>query len=187
MGLRYAAIPALLVVGVQLVPSAERPAGARPLTKKGATTASFERDVSPVLKQYCLSCHSGKDPVAGIGLDSLLSEDSLRKSRSMWERVSHNVSTGHMPPKSATPLPAAERSKLVTYVDTRLSTVDCSLKDPGRVTLRVADDGRGGEHVAGAGIRGMRERARLVGATLSIGAGPAGGTEVRLVVPVGAG
>ncbi|MEV0842544.1 histidine kinase [Actinocatenispora sera] len=55
---------------------------------------------------------------------------------------------------------------------------------PGSVTLRVADDGRGGEHVAGAGIRGMRERARLIGATLSIEAGPAGGTEVRLVVPV---
>ena len=55
---------------------------------------------------------------------------------------------------------------------------------PGAVTLRVCDDGRGGERREGAGIRGMRERARLVRAELSITSGRRGGTEVRLVVPV---
>jgi two-component system sensor histidine kinase UhpB len=52
------------------------------------------------------------------------------------------------------------------------------------VVLRVGDDGRGMNGAAeGAGIRGMRERAILVGADLAIGAGQAGGTEVRLAVP----
>jgi len=53
------------------------------------------------------------------------------------------------------------------------------------VVLRITDDGRGlngaGE---GAGIRGMRERALLIGARLTLDPMPAGGTEVRLVVPV---
>jgi two-component system sensor histidine kinase UhpB len=35
------------------------------------------------------------------------------------------------------------------------------------------------------GIRGMRERAMLVGARLELGRGPAGGTEVVLTVPTG--
>ncbi|RSN70308.1 MULTISPECIES: sensor histidine kinase [Actinomadura] len=54
----------------------------------------------------------------------------------------------------------------------------------GTLVLRVADDGCGPPERAGAGIRGMRERAMLVGAQLSIGPAAGGrGTEVRLVVP----
>ncbi|OEV09366.1 sensor histidine kinase [Streptomyces nanshensis] len=53
------------------------------------------------------------------------------------------------------------------------------------VELRVRDDGRGLRGAPeGAGIRGMRERALLIGAELTIGPGPAGGTEVALDVPV---
>ncbi|MFB4317365.1 HAMP domain-containing sensor histidine kinase [Actinomadura sp. 21ATH] len=53
----------------------------------------------------------------------------------------------------------------------------------GGVTLRVRDNGRGtgGEH-EGAGIRGMRERALLIGAGLTIRSEPGQGTEVTLRV-----
>ncbi|MFE1834496.1 HAMP domain-containing sensor histidine kinase [Streptomyces sviceus] len=51
------------------------------------------------------------------------------------------------------------------------------------VVLTVADDGRGTEAVReGAGIRGMRERALLIGATLDVTSHPQAGTAVRLVV-----
>lgn len=49
--------------------------------------------------------------------------------------------------------------------------------------LRVADDGKGGEHLEGMGIQGMRERAMLVGGRVTVEAGAAGGTTVSLVVP----
>jgi two-component system sensor histidine kinase UhpB len=53
------------------------------------------------------------------------------------------------------------------------------------VSLRVCDDGRGIEHGAtGDGIRGMRERALVVGGRLRIGPGTDGqGTDLRLDVP----
>lgn len=52
------------------------------------------------------------------------------------------------------------------------------------VVLSVSDDGNGiHDAPEGAGISGMRERALLVGADLSLGPGPERGTEVRLVVP----
>ena len=57
----------------------------------------------------------------------------------------------------------------------------------GEVTLRVRDDGRGlpaSAATSSTGIRGMRERAMLIGAELSIGPVDAGGTEVVLRVPV---
>ncbi|GAA2301845.1 histidine kinase [Actinomadura luteofluorescens] len=53
----------------------------------------------------------------------------------------------------------------------------------GRVVLRVADDGSGPPDRVGSGIHGMRERAMLIGAQLTIGPADGGGTEVRLVVP----
>ncbi|MFI8998461.1 HAMP domain-containing sensor histidine kinase [Streptomyces sp. NPDC053542] len=53
------------------------------------------------------------------------------------------------------------------------------------VRLTVSDDGRGtGVACEGAGIRGMRERALLVDATLDITSRPLAGTHVRLTVPV---
>ncbi|WP_214103612.1 HAMP domain-containing sensor histidine kinase [Acrocarpospora catenulata] len=54
----------------------------------------------------------------------------------------------------------------------------------GELMLRIADDGRGGAVSTGAGIRGMRERALLIGARLTITSPPGGGTDVRLTVPL---
>lgn len=51
------------------------------------------------------------------------------------------------------------------------------------LTLRIADNGRGGVSPEGAGISGMRERALLVHGTLTITSASGEGTEVRLVVP----
>lgn len=49
------------------------------------------------------------------------------------------------------------------------------------VELLVRDNGRGpGRLREGAGISGMRERALLIGAALSVEAGPGAGTDVRL-------
>jgi two-component system sensor histidine kinase UhpB len=55
----------------------------------------------------------------------------------------------------------------------------------GAVTLTIADDGRGIEAAhEGAGIRGMRERALLVGAALDITSAPGVGTRIRLTAPL---
>jgi two-component system sensor histidine kinase UhpB len=57
----------------------------------------------------------------------------------------------------------------------------------GSVVLRVADDGRGMSETASAngrgGLRGMRERALLVGGALAVKPSGEGGVEIRLEVP----
>jgi two-component system sensor histidine kinase UhpB len=64
-------------------------------------------------------------------------------------------------------------------------TVD---NDGDRLTLIVRDHGRGlpeGEALDGSGVRGMRERAALIGAKLTIAqAGDGAGTELRLELPL---
>ncbi|MEV0523983.1 HAMP domain-containing sensor histidine kinase [Streptomyces sp. NPDC050439] len=63
--------------------------------------------------------------------------------------------------------------------------VDFTLRTtPTGVDLRVSDDGHGLSSAAeGAGIRGMRERALLIGADLTLAPKLGGGTEVHLHVP----
>ena len=68
------------------------------------------------------------------------------------------------------------------------STVEVSLRPgAGSVVLRVSDDGRGigenGDVNGHGGLRGMRERALLVGGALAVKPARGGGTEVRLEVP----
>jgi two-component system sensor histidine kinase UhpB len=60
--------------------------------------------------------------------------------------------------------------------------------EPGRhsLVLRVVDDGHGmngGPQVSGGGLRGMRERAVIIGAALAVKSPPTGGVEIRLEVP----
>jgi two-component system sensor histidine kinase UhpB len=65
--------------------------------------------------------------------------------------------------------------------------VELTLEREDRATvLTVRDDGRGipaSELSSSHGIRGMRERAMLIGAELKIGTPPDGGTEIRLRIP----
>ncbi len=66
------------------------------------------------------------------------------------------------------------------------SRVEVSLaRADGAVALAIADDGRGIEAACeGAGIRGMRERALLIGAALDITSAPGAGTRIQLLSPV---
>jgi len=68
----------------------------------------------------------------------------------------------------------AEASKV--WVDLH-STTD-------QLLLRIADDGRGGVDAEGAGINGMRERALLVSAALTIASPVGEGTEVLVTIPI---
>jgi two-component system, NarL family, sensor histidine kinase UhpB len=71
------------------------------------------------------------------------------------------------------------------HADAKLAEITLR-RSPDRtgVELVIRDDGRGLSGTAeGAGIRGMRERALLIGAELRVEAGPSGGTEVKLRVP----
>jgi two-component system sensor histidine kinase UhpB len=96
-------------------------------------------------------------------------------------------------------LPLSEEQELVIYRvaqeamtnvarHAEARTVELRLdRAAGHVVLTVRDDGRGLPAAARAsayGIRGMRERAMLIGAELAIDAAPDQGTEVRLSIPV---
>jgi two-component system sensor histidine kinase UhpB len=75
-------------------------------------------------------------------------------------------------------------TNVARHAQARRVTIDLE-SGPGRVVLRVVDDGRGfsGAPEENGGLRSMRERSLLVGGALAIKQAPGGGVEVRLEVP----
>ncbi len=69
----------------------------------------------------------------------------------------------------------------------RAASIDITLHaSSDRLTLSVRDDGRGMRdgHREGGGMRGMRERASLVGGTVHVTSAPRAGTDVCLEIPL---
>jgi len=132
-----------------------------------------------------------------LGLVSALTELSRRFADSSGIRVERRFARG-LPPLS-------DDSELAVYRVAQESLTNIArhadathveialVPGPDSVVLRVIDDGRGiptpdpfalNGH---GGLRGMRERALLVGGALAVKRGSEGGVEVRLEVPAGEG
>ena len=130
-----------------------------------------------------------------LGLVSALTELSRKFADSSGIRVERRFATG-LPPLSDDSELAVYRvaqeslTNIARHADA--SRVEIALQPgPDSVVLRVVDDGRGiptpdpfalNGH---GGLRGMRERALLVGGALAVKPGSDGGLEVRLEVPAG--
>ncbi|MGP2439976.1 HAMP domain-containing sensor histidine kinase [Streptomyces sp. JW3] len=110
------------------------------------------------------------------------------------EFTHHGLTVRHQVPGELPPLsPEAELVLYRVAQEGLTNTARHSAADRADVTLRrlpdavellVRDNGTGiGDAPEGTGIGGMRERALLVGADLSVASGPDGGTDVRLRVP----
>jgi two-component system sensor histidine kinase UhpB len=77
-------------------------------------------------------------------------------------------------------------TNVVRHAEAREATLSLSQDDDG-VVLQVLDDGQGFDatRAEGGGLRGIRERALIVGGAVSIEPRLAGGVEVRLAIPAG--
>ena len=105
-------------------------------TAAPAADLTFARDAAPLVKQYCLGCHSGANAAAGIRLDTYHTAASVLAARDVWENVSLNVKSSRMPPVGAPHPTAAQRERLAGWIESTLSKGQCLINDPGRVTLR---------------------------------------------------
>jgi hypothetical protein len=127
------------IVGSGLVLSAgERSRGkSRPSAAVKKTSAdSYAQKIAPLVGKYCVGCHGDKVQTAGINFLAFRDEASVLKARTIWENVSQRLRAGAMPPKNVPQPTKEERTLLIGWIDTTLSSANCDLKDPGRVTIR---------------------------------------------------
>ncbi|MDE2207998.1 MAG: DUF1592 domain-containing protein, partial [Armatimonadetes bacterium] len=97
---------------------------------------SFAAQVQPFLKSYCIACHSGAQPAGGLNFTHFRSVPSVVNARAEWEKVIQYLQIRHMPPPGSAQPTDAERTALITWIQTTLANANCVVSDPGHVTLR---------------------------------------------------
>jgi hypothetical protein len=97
--------------------------------------ADFNKNIQPILKEYCFDCHGDGAKKGNVAFDELKSSDALL-NHDLWLKVLKNTRAGLMPPEKK-PKPSAEdRAKLERWIKYSALGLDAKNPDPGRVTVR---------------------------------------------------
>ena len=110
------------------------PAGAASLAK---LDKEFAGPVQATLKQYCLGCHSTEKQKGDLDLERFKTLSDVMKHAKVWQGVVEQIALGEMPPKEKPQMTAAEREKLLAWVNSALDEAALARAgDPGPVVLR---------------------------------------------------
>jgi mono/diheme cytochrome c family protein len=99
------------------------------------TTGLFENEVRPFLEAHCVACHGPDEQQAQVGFDRL--EGYGIDDGPLWTMVHEKLAAGEMPPKDAPQPTAAERQRILRWIERQ---------------ARAARDTRGG------GVRRLNRR-----------------------------
>ncbi len=109
---------------------------AEPARPPAAVQQSFEAKVLPLVKRYCLDCHSGADAERGVQLDKYRTVAAMFQDRATWGKVLKMLRARKMPPED-NPRPKNDEYKAVTaWLEATLGQADPAGPDPGRVTIK---------------------------------------------------
>ena len=99
--------------------------------------AGFERDIRPLLQQYCLKCHSTNLQEGELDLERFVKFDDVRRDPQSWQKVREMLGNGEMPPEESQQPSENQIQLLRSWVGSYLEVEARSLAgDPGRVVLR---------------------------------------------------
>ena len=172
----------------------DRPAEAR-ATLENAIDAARQavvegRDAVQGLRSSAMATHDIADAIAALA-DTLVTDDGVQ-GPPIFELTVEGT------PRPLPPIVHDEVYRIAgeavrnAFRHARASRIEVEIRyDPRRLRVRVRDDGKGIDAAAGRegtvdghyGLAGMHERAKLLGATLSVWSERESGTEAELTVP----
>lgn len=98
---------------------------------------SFEASIRPLLREYCVTCHSTEKQEGELDLQRFTSIEQVKKQPEVWEHVQEQLSLGEMPPKDAKQLSVEQKRQLSSWVRSTLNEIAlANAGDPGPVVLR---------------------------------------------------
>jgi cytochrome c5 len=100
-----------------------------------AAVAEYRKAADPILDDFCVTCHGGKSPKAGVAFDRA-DVAGLVGDRDLWLKALKMLRAGMMPPKGKDRPSAAQLEQLETWIKRSAFGIDPKNPDPGRVTLR---------------------------------------------------
>lgn len=124
------------IVLLPLVMAGAREAAAQQAEPAAAETA-FQQQVRPLLKKYCLDCHSQEAKKGSLDLERFASLPQVRQDLKPWQSLIEMLEAREMPPKDKPQPTADERQRLVTWTRSFLEAeIRARAGDPGQVPLR---------------------------------------------------
>ena len=104
---------------------------------RAARDAGFQTIVTPFLRTYCYSCHSGTDPAAAFDLAAYTTPDSVTRDQPRWNLVLARLKAGEMPPTQSRQPTPAQRQSVIDWIQT-LAAEEAKRHpdDPGLVLAR---------------------------------------------------
>ena len=122
---------ALASIGTVLAGAILLPAAALQAQNSPSTAPAVHR---VALEQYCIGCHSGPTPFAGLNLQAL-DIGNLEANGTIWEKVLRKLRNREMPPAGMPRPDAATYEALVKYIETERDRLAEAKPNPGRPTL----------------------------------------------------
>ncbi|QDU24984.1 hypothetical protein ETAA8_00450 [Anatilimnocola aggregata] len=106
-------------------------------SSNGFAADSFDQSIRPLLRDYCVTCHSTEKQEGELDLERFISLEQVKRHAEVWERVQEQMAMGEMPPKDAKQLSAEQRRLLAGWVRSTLNEIALANSgDPGPVVLR---------------------------------------------------
>ena len=100
-------------------------------------SSDYQKAMLPLLKKFCLNCHSTEEQEGELDLERFSSLESVRKASKVWVKVVEMMEDGEMPPKKEAQLSVAERKRFLGWIGDYLDAEAlANAGDPGRVVLR---------------------------------------------------
>jgi hypothetical protein len=135
--LRVGAASALTTCLLFTIPLPHSDRHASGQARKDYTSGGHSEVVQPIVKKYCLGCHSTKLKRGSLDLERFATTDDIRKDLKPWQSMIEQIEAGEMPPKDKPQLAPEEKKRLLEWVR---GFLDAEAKarsgDPGHVPLR---------------------------------------------------
>ncbi len=105
--------------------------------KVDAKPGDYATTVQPMVKKYCLECHSTKAKKGSLDLERFATINDVRKDVKVWQGIIEQIEAGEMPPKEKPQPSAEEKKQLLAWIRAFLDTeAKANTGDPGYVPLR---------------------------------------------------
>ncbi len=105
------------------------------LPTQAQETLDYEKDIIPVLRENCYSCHWVGDSKGGINLEKYEEVGRIVKDGQLWLNVVEQIKTQEMPPDTKPPLSPDDYHVLVEGINGILQK-SLENKTPGKVVIR---------------------------------------------------
>lgn len=130
-------VPFMALPGLLLGAGWARGADEKPVPTQAAAQVAYEKQIRPLLQQYCVNCHNGQKASGGINLATYGDVASIQKDQMTWRKVLTQVRERNMPPTNLPHPSDPQREQLVIWLAHTLNNTDDSLipRNPGRVVL----------------------------------------------------